>query len=135
MIDREKGAEERVIKVLKKSREALEETTNNHKELSRFNRELQAYASELKSHATDLATRSKDFNKRMDKADEDMKENNILVSGILRDIKVERKSIEMDRKLVEGERREVANSMKLLRDREGMLKRGFDELKNKQKIK
>lgn len=129
LVNREKEAEERVIKVFKKSREALEETTKNHDQLSSLNRELKAYAIEMKGLATDIATLFEDFNNRMTEADSDMKEFFLKVSDIVREIKLGRSEIEIKKKLLEGERLDIAKDRRLLKDRQEMLKRGFEELK------
>jgi len=129
MVIREKEAEKRVLGVLEKSREALDEATNNHKELKSYNSELQAYANELKTTATAIAALFEDFNKKMDKADEGMKTNRKAVSGILTEMKIEKVKITEDRKQLKRDRAEMDEETKLLRDRRGALKRGFDELK------
>ena len=129
---REKEAEERVVKVLKKSHEALEATTTNHSELSGYNKELQAYAGEIKGLTTDIIALSKDFNERMDIAEKDMEKNNQLVSDILTGVKIERVNMREDRKQLERERKETSENMRILKDRQETLKRGFEELKKLQ---
>jgi len=129
MVVREQEAEERVIKVLKESREALEETSNNHKELMDFNRELQAYANEIKVLSTDIAALFKDFNARMKEAEKDLETNHKTVADVLVAAKVERVQITEDRKMLARERKKTEDGMRLLEDRRGVLDRAWAELK------
>lgn len=131
MVVREKEAEERVIKVLRESRNALEETSKNHQELTGFNRELQAYANELKGLSIDIAALFKDFNVRMKEAEKDLEKHHEIVSEILRKIKTERVQVSEDRKMLERERQKTNEEARLLIDRRGALERAWEELKNK----
>jgi len=138
MVVREKEAEERVINVLKKSRDALEETSKNHSELSGFSRDLKAYANELSVISTDILALFSDFNKRMDEADENMAKNKDIVDDIFKKIKVERVQVQEDRKLLVAEQYNIDEQFRLLKDRREALERAWDELKklqnNKEKI-
>jgi len=129
MVVREKEAEDRVTKVLKESREALDETTNNQRELLTYNKELQAYANELKKSAFDIMTLFEDFGRRMKEADEDLKEGQIHVTELLTKIKIERVQVQEDRKLLQGEREEMTQANRLLDDRRKALERAWAELK------
>lgn len=132
MVVREKEAEDRVIKVLKESRDALEETSKNHQELSGFSRDLKAYANEIKVLSTDITALFKDFNIRMDGANTDMKINGEIVSEILKKIKIERIQVQEDRKLLVAEKHEVEEQHRLLKDKREALERAWNELKNLQ---
>lgn len=133
MVLREKDAEERVIKVLQQSRDALDETTKNHDELSAYSTELKAYATELKSFSLDITDLFKDFNTRMKKAEEDLDKYHEMVSQKLEKIKIERVQVTEDRKLLEGERKEVAKETYLMKDRRAALERAWEELEKKLK--
>ena len=128
MVVREGEAEGRVLKVLEKSREALDEATDNHKELKSYNSELQAFAIELKATATAVTALFGDFGEKMDQADKNMETKHSAVSDILTEIKIERVQVTEDRKQLKRERAEVAEATKLLKDRRAVLQRGFDEL-------
>lgn len=132
MVVREKEAEERIIKVLKESCDALEETSKNHQELSNYSRDLTAYADELKVLSTDIVALFKDFNERMREAEIDMKENHKLVSETLKNVKLERVHVSEDRKMLERERQQTNEASLLLIDRRTALERGFAELKRLQ---
>ncbi len=129
MVVREKEAEDRVIKVLKESRDALDETTINQRELSSYNRELQAYANELHKSASDIMTLFADFGKRMDIADKDIEEGNKHVSELLTKIKIERVQVREDRKQLNRERNALEKEFRLLVDRRQTLDRAWNELK------
>lgn len=129
MVVREKEAEERVIKVLKQSREALDETTINQRELLTYNQELQAYANELKQSAFDIMALFEDFGRRMKEADEDLKEGHTHVSELLTKIKIERVQVKEDRKQLQAEREEMTQANRLLDDRRKALERAWAELK------
>ena len=136
IVSREEKAEARVLEVLKESREALEATTQNHKELSGFNQDLEAYASELKRLTTDISALFQDFNEKMDGAEKDMEEYYKEVHEVLRKIKLENVTLVENRKRVSAERADLREETRLLEDRRGQLERGFEELKrlkNKQK--
>ena len=121
MVVREKEAEGRVIKVLKESRTALDETTKNHKELSGYNIELQAYAIELNKSAIDITALFEDFGKKMDEADKKLEEGRISVAEVLRDAKIERIQVIEDRKILKLERGKIRDEMILLKDRRQLL--------------
>ncbi len=129
MVVREKDAEDRVIKVLKESREALDETTKNQRELSTYNRELQAYANELNKSAFDIMSLFEDFGKRMKEANEDLNKGLDNVSELLTKIKIERVHVKEDRKLLQAERQEMTQANRLLDDRRKALERAWAELK------
>jgi len=133
MIIREEKAEQRVLKVFKESREALEATTNNHKELSKYKDELQAYANKLKCFSNEISSLFKDFKQKMNKADNDMEIHYKKVHEVLNQAKSERQIIQTDRKLLDGERALMVNETRLLIDRQQTLERGFKEL-NKKKL-
>jgi uncharacterized phage infection (PIP) family protein YhgE len=130
---REVEAEERVIKVLKESRTALEETSQNHQELSAYGTELQAYANELKSISLDITDLFKDFNKRMKDAEVSLDTNHKQVTEVLKNIKVERVQVQEDRKMLERERKETYDGTRLLKDRRDALERAWAELDKKLK--
>jgi chromosome segregation ATPase len=132
MVVREHEAEERVAKVLKESREALEETSKNHDELTRFSSELKAYAIEIKGLSTDITTLFKDFGEKMNEADEDIKKNSQIVSDILKKIKIERVQVQEDCKQLERERKEISEGKRLLKDRQESLEKAWGELKRLQ---
>jgi len=132
MVVREKEAEERVINVLKESRDALEETSKNHNELSGFSRDLKAYAIELKVLATDISALFKNFNTRMGEANTDMEINQKIVSELLKKIKIERVEVQEDRKLLVAERAEIDEQHRLLKDKREVLERAWAELKRLQ---
>jgi len=129
MVVREREAEERVIEVLKESREALEETAKNHNELSGYSRDLKDYANELNVLASDIEALFKDFNARMRESEGDMEVNHKLVSEVLKQLKIERVNITEDRKMLDRDRNEIRDGWRLLRDRQETLKKGFEELK------
>lgn len=129
MVTREKEAEGRVIKVLKESSDALEEISTNHKELSKYNSELKAYAIELNTIASDIATLFEDFNKAMKIADVNMEKHRFEVAEILKATKVETTAIKSSREVLVGERAEIRDGWRLLKDRQQTLKDGFEELK------
>lgn len=133
MVVREKEAEERILKVLKESRDALDEATNNHKELTGYNSELKAYATELKQLATDITTLFKDFNDRMDQADKDMEAQREHILETSNQAKVLLTSIKANREVLVLEKADIRDQWRLLKDRQQLLKDGFDELKAKQK--
>ena len=132
LVTREQEAEERVIKVLKESRDALEETSKNHNELSGFSRDLKAYAIELKVLATDISALFKNFNTRMGEANTDMEINQKIVSELLKKIKIERVEVQEDRKLLVAERAEIDEQHRLLKDKREVLERAWAELKRLQ---
>lgn len=132
---REKEAQERVVKVFKESREALEEVSKNHKELTDFNGELKAYANTLKAISTDIIALFENFNGRMERAGEDMKKNQEIVTDILTKIKIERVQVQEDRKLLVAEMREVEEQHRLLKDKREVLDRAWAELKRLQNNK
>jgi chromosome segregation ATPase len=135
MVVREQEAEERVLKVLKESREALEETSKNHDELTRFSNEVKAYAIELKGLASDITALFQDFGKRVEEADEDVKKNQEIVSDILTKIKVERVQVREDRKLLEAEQYNINEQLRLLKDKRESFERAWEELKKLQSNK
>ena len=129
---REVEAEERVIKVLKESRDALEETSKNHTELSTYRGELQAYANEIHGLTIDITTLFQDFNVRMKEAEKDIDKNQEIVSDILTKIKIERVQIKEDRKMLTVERKRTEEGKRLLEDKRGALERAWEELKKLQ---
>ena len=129
---REVEAEDRVIKVLKESRDALEETSKNHTELTIYSNDLQSYAHELHGLTIDITTLFKDFNARMKEAEEDMKKNEVIVADVLQKIKIERVQVQEDRKMLNTERKQTAEENRLLDDRRKALERAWDELKRLQ---
>lgn len=129
LVVREKEAEQRVIKVLRESKESLDETTKNHKELSKYNSDLKAYANELKKIASEIITLFKNFNESVDIADKNIKKKQGEVRELINMIKLERVSVQKDRKLLKGEMIEINSAWVLLRDRQETLKKGFLELK------
>ena len=129
---REVEAEERVLKVLKESREALDETSKNHTELTLYGNDLRSYAHELQGLSIDITTLFKDFNTRMKEAEEDMKKNQEIVADVLQKIKIERVQVQEDRKMLNGERHQIAEENRLLKDRREALERAFEELKRLQ---
>lgn len=131
MVVREKEAEDRVIKVLRESRNALEEISKNHKELTDFNRELQAYAIDMKVLSTSITNLFTDFNIRMDDADSSMEVCYKEINDILIKIKTERVHVAEDRKMLGRERQRNNEETLLLKDRRGTLERAWKELKNK----
>lgn len=126
---REEEAEQRVIKVLKESRDALDEITNNHKELSTFGYELKAFANELRIISTDIASLFQDFNTRAREAEKDMEEHQKNVDAIRQDIKIQRVKLTEDRKLVDADRKWVEKEKFILKDRIAALDRSWEELK------
>jgi uncharacterized phage infection (PIP) family protein YhgE len=129
MVVREEEAEERVLKVLKESRDALDETSKNHTELSNYSRDLKAYATELKVIATDITALFKDFRGRMNTANKVMDERSKEASQILKQAKVERIQIAEDRKQLAIERRETEEGFRLLKDKRDTLDRAINRLK------
>jgi hypothetical protein len=129
MVVREQEAEKRVLKILKESRDALEETSKNHKELSGYSRDLKAYAGELKVLSTDIVALFKDFNVRMKEAEKIMDERRKEADLVLKEAKSERIQITEDRKMLERERKQTADGFRLLKDRNSMLERAFEELR------
>lgn len=129
MVVREQEAEERVIKVLKESREFLDKTTRNQEQLSRYNTELREYAQELAQIAKAISTLFKDFNTRMREADNDVKEYFDSFNELKKRIKLDKLNIQEDRKQLERQRVEIRDAWRLLRDRQETLEKGFVELK------
>jgi hypothetical protein len=129
LVLREKDVEDRIITVLKESRNALEETTQNHTELINFSNELQAYAKEIKLMSTEIATLFEGFNISINEIDKDIKEHLIKVNETLNKTKSERIQIAEDRKMLDRERKKTSDEMRLLNDKRGILERGFEELK------
>ena len=128
MVVREQEAQERVLRVLKESREALVETSTNHRELIVFNNELQAYANELHGLTIDITTLFQDFNTRMREAEKELEESREIVVETLLKIKVERVQVKEDRKLLALERKKTEEGKVLLADRRAALERAWDEL-------
>jgi isopenicillin N synthase-like dioxygenase len=118
----------RVDKVLRESREALENTTQNHNQLSEYNKELTAYHNQIKDFTKTLTTLSQDFAKKMDESDKDMKEHHENISEMLKQIKIQRVNIEEDKKQLLREKKRIEEETRLLVDRRGALERGFKEL-------
>lgn len=131
MVGREKEAEERVLKVLKESREALEEVSKNHKDITIFGSETKAYADTLKTIANEIIALFGDFTTRMSKADADMAEHQKIVTEILNLIKVERVQVQEDRKLLAADKKEIEDGFRLLKDRREALDRAWKELERK----
>jgi len=131
MIGREKEAEERVLKVLRESREALEEVSKNHKEITIFSGETKAYAATLKTIANEIIALFEDFTARMHKADEDMAEHQKALTETLNLIKVERVQVQEDRKLLEADRKDLEDGFRLLKDKRDVLDRAWSELEKK----
>jgi chromosome segregation ATPase len=133
LVVREGEAEQRVIEVLKKSREALEATTSNHDELSSYKGELNAFANELSELSSGIAALFKDFNTRVREADKDMEDHLVAVGEVLKQTKVAKSDVESQRKVLALERAEIRDGWRLLKDRQQTLKEGFEELKAKNK--
>lgn len=129
MVVREKEAEDRVVKVLRKSREALEEATKNHNELSSFKEDLKAFANKINLLSTDIIALFKGFSNRMNEADNDMVEHRKNVNEVLKKIKIERVQVQEDRKLLEGEKKKIDEQHRLLKDKREALERAWDELR------
>lgn len=132
LVVREQEAEARVIKVLKESRDALDEVSKNHNELSAYSNELKAYANELKDLSTGITDLFKDFNKRVKEAEKDIEKNQEIVTDILQKIKIERVQVNEDRKQLKSEQHEIDEQNRLLKDRREALERAWDELKRLQ---
>lgn len=129
---REVEAEKRVLKVLKESRDALDETSQNHTELTLYGNDLRSYAHELQGLSIDITTLFKDFNARVKVAEEDMKKNEETVLEILKKIKVERIQVIEDRKMLKIERNKLIDESRLLKDRQATLEKAWGELKRLQ---
>lgn len=129
---REQEAEERVIKVLRESRDALEEVSTNHRELIVYNNDLKAYANEIHELTTDIISLFQNFNVRMKEAEKDIEINQKLVSGILTKIKIERVQVKEDRKMLAIERHKTEEGKRLLADKRASLERAWEELKKLQ---
>ncbi len=134
LVFREKEAVTRIIKVLEQSRDALDEITKNHNELSLYKDEIKAFATELKNLSTDITDLFKDFNERMKKAEEDLDKYHELVSEKLKQTRSERIQIGEDRKLLAAEKADINKEKRLLADRRGALERAWDELNGKLKL-
>jgi hypothetical protein len=126
---REVEAEERVIKVLKESRDALEEVSTNHRELIVYNNDLKSYAREIHELTIGITTLFQDFNVRMKEAEKDIDKNQEIVSDILTKIKIERVQIKEDRKMLAVERKRTEDGVRLLKDKRESLERAWEELK------
>lgn len=129
---REEEGNERVAKVLAESRDALEQTTKNHDELSHYGDELKAFADSLKSCSDKVVTLCQDFRTWMKGETEKIDEKRAEVSEQVKKMKVLEVEIAEDRKQLVRESARVAEEMRLLEDRRGLLERGFAELKRKQ---
>ena len=129
---REQEGEERVIKVLRENRDALEEVSKNHTELVVYNNDLKAYAYEIHELTTDIITLFQNFNVRMKEAEKDITINQKLVSDILTKIKIERVQVKEDRKMLAVERHKTEEGKRLLADKRASLERAWEELKQLQ---
>jgi uncharacterized protein (DUF3084 family) len=125
--------DERVARVLEESRDALEQTTKNHDELSRYGNELKAFASTLKSFSTQIVALSQHFREWMEREDAVLDEKRDALVAEKKEMKILAVNIQEDRKQLKRESDRVADEMRLLEDRRGLLERGFAELnRNKQ---
>ena len=129
---REKEGNERVAQVLKESHEALEQTSQNHNELTRYSNELKAFAITLKSFSTEVVTLFQGFKTWSAERSADLDEKLEELAAEKREMKILSVNISEDRKQLKRESLQVAEEMRLLVDRRGLLERGFAELKNKQ---
>lgn len=129
MVFREKEAEQRVAKVLKESRDALENISTNYDQLTRFREELKAYAHQIKSGSDIVVTLFKNFRKSMDEADEDMKVHYASIKEVEKQIKIENSLIKTQREELKKDRLKLEDETRLLTDRRDTLDRGFEELK------
>lgn len=129
MVFREKEAEQRVTKVLKESRDALENISINYDQLTRFREELQAYANQIKNGSDIVVTLFKNFRKSIDEADEDMKDHYASIKEVEKQIKIENSLIKVQREEIKKDRLKLEDETRLLADRRGALERGFEELR------
>ncbi len=125
---RETEVHERVAKVLAESRDALEQITKNHDELSHYGDELKAQATDLNNLSTQIVTLSQHFRAWMDQ--EGKKIENLFMA--IADEKKLLKSVSIgifeDRKQLERERATIAEEWRLLEDRRGLLERTINRL-------
>lgn len=126
---REDEVNKRIAKVLRESREALDNISKNHEELVLFRDELTAFAASLKNSSSTIVALFENFRKAMDEADLDMQEHYASVNNVLKDIKIERSKVESDRMVLKGEMKKLEDETRLVIDRRQTLERGFKELK------
>lgn len=126
---REEEVTARINKVLGESKEALEEITNNHNEVSQFRDDTMAYATELKNFATTLVILSENFMNEMMATDKKMDEHFEKVSAIHTQTKNISIAITEDRKMLERERGETNDRMRKVLDKEGEVNRKIERLK------
>ncbi len=129
---REEEVRGRVAKVLQESREALEQTTKNHDELSRYGNELKASATILKSFSSQIVALFQDFREWVKGETEVLDGKREEIKGLLTEQKILAAQITGDRKQLAREMQEIDEARRLLADRRGLLERGFAELKRKQ---
>lgn len=129
---REKEVYDRITRVLAESREALEQITKNHDELSHYGDDLKAQATDLHLLSTQIVALSQHFRDWMDEETKKLDNGFMALADermVMRTLSV---NIAEDRKQLKHESAKVAEEMRLLIDRRGLLERGFAELKRKQ---
>lgn len=128
-IFREDEANKIINKVLKESRDALDNISQNQNELAHYREELEAYANELKSGSKTIVTLFQDFRKKIDQGHEDMEEHYNNVRDIQKQIKIDSTKLKSERRLLEGDRKILKEEALLLKDRRETLDRAFEELR------
>lgn len=127
-IFREDEANKIIDKVLKESRDALDNISQNQNELAHYREELEAYANELKSGSKTIVTLFQDFRKKIDQGQKDIEEYYKVINKIKKEIKIEQSKLDSEMKIIKIERKNLADETRLLNDRRQALERGFEEL-------
>ncbi len=129
---REKEVHERVAKVLAESRDALEQITKNHDELSHYGDDLKAQAIDLHTLSTQIVALSQHFREWMELETKKIDKTFMEIAEEKKQLKALSIGIVEDRKQLKREGATIAEEMRLLVDRRGLLERGFAELNRKQ---
>lgn len=129
LVVREKEVEDRIIKVLQKSHDSLDEASKNYKELELYNIELKSYSEELSNKSIQIIDLFDDFNIRVKDSEKQTKDWEKRSTEVLDIIKNQREDIQKDRDALDKQKISIVNDMRFVTDRQGILKRGFAELK------
>lgn len=120
---------ERIDLALAASEDHIREIGKNHDELTKYRRELDGYCDSLRYFNERIAAFRKEadtfFKAENEKLDAKLKE----IADKTLEVKKARLILEGDQKTVESARTRLEKEQRLLADRQGMVTRGFAELK------